>query len=220
MTSKRLFLLLTGCLALLMALGVAGVWFGNNFLQKEAEEISALKVEGVILEDQQRSLVQAKKDIEKYSDLEQVVRTIVPQDKDQAKTVREFIKLADESGIRIAAITFPSSTLGQAPKTTTPAPAPTEGGAQTPQAQQPATPAAPKTTQVKPVEGIPGLFQMEINVQSDSSVPVPYANLIAFLRKLEQNRRTAQVSNLTVSPSSEDRNLVTFSLILNVYIKP
>lgn len=219
MTSKRLYIILLACFGLLIVVGVMGVWFGSKFLKKQAAEISALKVESIVLEEQQRSLVQAKKDIQTYAELEQIAKTIVPQDKDQARTVRELIKIAGESGVRISAISFPTSTLGQAAKPTTTAPTNNEGES-TPSAPQPATPAAPKTTQVKAVEGIPGLFKMEISVQSDPSTPVQYSNLIAFLRKLEQNRRTAQVSNLTVTPSTDNRSLVTFNVLLNVYIKP
>jgi hypothetical protein len=40
------------------------------------------------------------------------------------------------------------------------------------------------------------------------------------LQKLEQNRRTAHVTNLSIQPSEDDRNLVTFSVTLNIYIKP
>ena len=61
---------------------------------------------------------------------------------------------------------------------------------------------------------------MEISMQSDSSDPIPYENLITFLSKLEQNRRTSQVSSLTVTPSVDDRSKVTFSIIINVYLKP
>lgn len=211
MTSKRLFYILCITLVLLASAGIAGTVFGTALLERKTRNIIDLKLEGIALDDQQKSLIQAKKDIEKYQELEQIAKSIVPQEKDQARTVREIIKLADESNVPIGSITFPASTLGQAPARTA-APAPTEGGT-TPKVST-------QTTQVQPVEGIPGLYQLEINVQSVSSVPVRYQDMLNFLSKLQQNRRTSHVTNLTVSPSKTNRNLVTFTLVINAFIKP
>lgn len=200
-----------GVLVLMAGLGIASIVVGNNMLQKKSDQLVALKLDNRLLEEQQIALVQANKDIEKYADLEKIAKSIVPQDKDQAKTVREIVELAAESGVPIASISFPSSNLGQGqPQVVTP----TESGT------APATPAAPPITQVKPVDGIPGVFQLEINVQSDNGGPISYANLITFLTKLEQNRRTAQVSQITISPVPKDIRLLTLQLTINVYIKP
>jgi len=217
MNSKRLFFVLTGLLLLVSGLVITAVVVGNSALQKKAIELTALKAESKSLEDQQRSLVQAKKDIERYTELEKAAKTIVPQEKDQARTVREIVKFAKDTGVSIANIAFPASTLGQTPLKTTPA-APTDGSST--QSSGSSTPATPTTTQVKTVAGIAGVYIMEINVQSDSAKSVPYSRLLDFLKKLEQNRRTSQVSSLTVTPNSDSRDKVTFSLVVNVYIKP
>jgi len=60
---------------------------------------------------------------------------------------------------------------------------------------------------------------MEINVQTDSSRTITYATLLDFLSELEKNRRTSQVKSLTITPSADNRNYITFNVILNVYIK-
>lgn len=213
MTSKRLYFVLLASLVLLGAAGITGVWFGNKMLQQKTARLTAAKTENIILDKQQQALIQAKKDIEKYSELEKIAKSIVPQEKDQARTVREIIKLADESGVKIGAITFPSSTLGNAaPKAATPAPGETSPA--------PAAPAVPATTQVKAVDGIPGLYQMEVNVQGQAGQTLTYQRFISFLKRLEQSRRTSQVNSLTVTPNSTDRNVVSFNLIINVYLKP
>lgn len=211
MTSKRLYFVLCGLLVLLAGLGGASIYLGNKQLVAKSAQLTSLKIDTRTLDDQQRSLLQAKKDITTYTELESIVKAIVPQEKDQARTVREIVKLAADSGISIGSITFPSSNLGQAaPKTAAPA----EGE------QAAAAPKAPPTSQLKAVDGIPGLFQLEITIQSASSATVSYDQFITFLKKLEQNRRTAQVTNLNVQPSSRDRNQVSFSLAVNVYVKP
>lgn len=199
MSSKKLYFLLIGALVVLAGLSAAGVYFGNQLLKTSADKLYDLKAESLQLSEQQNTLVQAKKDIEKYSEVESIARTVVPQEKDQARTVREIVGIADRTGITIANISFPSSTLGTTDKKKKVADS--------------------NTTQLTPVEGIPGVYEMEINVQTDSADYVPFTTLLGFLRSLEQNRRTAQVKSLTVTPSAENRELVTFNLVLTVYIK-
>lgn len=205
----------------MIGLGIGSLYYSNNLLLKKTQGITSIKIESLTLDEQQRSLVQAKKDIEKFSELEKITKTIVPQEKDQAKTVRELVKISEESGITIASISFPSSTLGQAPKKAEPAQnEDTKKSATDDQSKQAPTATTPQTTQVKAVEGITGVYQMEISLQSDTSDPIPYRNLVKFLSKLEQNRRTSQVSSITVTPNVDDRDLVTFNVLLNVYLKP
>ncbi len=211
MNSKRVFFIMVGVIGLLGILTVASVAVGNSLLKKRANKLMAAKLDNRTFEEQQLSLAQAKKDVEKYQDLERIAKAVVPQEKDQARTVREIINIANASGIKIASITFPASNLGQAPVKT---PTTTEGNASS------TAPAAPPITQVKPVENIKGLYQLEITVQSETSSPVSYSRLLDFLTRLEQNRRTAQVSSITVQPTPKSRDQVTFNVVVNVFIKP
>ncbi|CAN5665996.1 hypothetical protein BH23PAT1_BH23PAT1_0840 [soil metagenome] len=211
MNSKKVFFVMIGLIALLSILAVAGTVLGSASLQKSADKLVELKLENRLLEEQQLSLAQARRDIEDNKELEQIAKTVVPHEKDQARTVREIINLANASGVPIGSITFPSSNLGQA----IPVAPPSEKGGTTSNA-----PAAPSVTQVKPVEGITGVYQLEVNVFSDNSSPVSYEKFINFLERLEKNRRTAQVTNITVQPSQQNSELMTFSLIINVFIKP
>lgn len=209
MKPKRYFFVLCGIFGLLCLAIIAVVFFGNSLLVKQSKQLSDQKVQNKAAEQQQLALSKAKKDIEKYKDLNTIARAIVPQDKDQAKTVREIAKIAESSGIKLRAFTFQTSNLGQ---TTTPAPAPTDGAATTP-----ATPATPPLSQVKPVEGIPGVYSLEITVSPADNQPIPYQNFLAFLEKLEGNRRTAHVDKISVTPTA---NGITFSLTLKAYVKP
>lgn len=214
MISKKIFYIMLGVIGIMIILVISTVIFGDALLKKQSKKLVELKLDSHIIESQELALAQAKKDIVKYSDLESIAKQIVPQDKDQAKATREIINLADLSGIKISSIGFPTSSLGQAvPKPTTAAP---EGAAKTP---APATPTTTET-QVKPVTGINGLYQLEISVVSDSKNPVTYDRLIDFLNRLEQNRRTAQVSQISIQPDVADRKVLNFSLTITLYIKP
>ncbi len=213
MNSKKVFYVMIGVLGLACVLMVVVAVLGDVFLHKQSEKLVSLKLDNQVIEAQEAALVQAKKDIEKYSELESIAKQIVPQDKDQAKATREIINLADQAGVKIASIGFPASTLGQAaPKAVAPA-----GGETTTPA-----PAAPTSTetQVKAVDGIKNLFQLDITVTSNTTSPASYARLIDFLSRLEQNRRTAQVSQITIQPDATNRSALNFSLTITLYIKP
>jgi hypothetical protein len=214
MNSKRVFFVMAGlCSLSLIALG-ASVFFGNQLLQQKSGKLTELKVEAAVIDAQQLALSKAKQDIEAYTNLNAIAKQIVPQDKDQARAVREIITIAEQSGVNVTGITFPASNLGQAPAR----PAPSADGESA--GTDATTPAPPPLSQVKPVEGITGVFQLDLNVSTDTSRPITYAQLIDFLSRLEQNRRTAQITNLTIQPSAADRNLLTVTLQLTIYIKP
>lgn len=213
MNSKKFSFVMTGGLALLGLLLVASIYLGDAFLHKQSNKLAGLKLDTRVIEEQQTSLVTANKDIQKYAELKTIADQIVPHDKDQARATREILNLAEQSGIKISSITFPASTLGQAaPK----APPTTDKSA----TDAPAKPAQPSVTQVKTVEGIKGLYQLDITIASDTRQAVSYDKLVNFLGQLEQNRRTAQVSQIAIQPDPLNRAGLNFTLTVTVYIKP
>jgi len=205
--SPRLSYFIMLGLSVLVGLGViGGTLLGDHMLQKQSDKLVSLKLDSKVLDEQQSSLIQANKDIAKYADLEKIAQTIVPQDKDQARVVREIVGYASDLAIPIQDISFPISSLGQ------------NASGSTAAGTTPVTKSV--TSQLKAVEGLSGVYQMDITVQSDTTKPVPYDKLVAFLQNLENNRRTAQVTSLSISPSSQNRQLVTFILTVSVYVKP
>src|SRR5687768_1157453 len=109
MNSKRFFYVLLGCLIVLIGLGIGTTMYGSKSLKESAKTLNDLKVETNVIDEQQNSLARAKRDIQKYAELEKIAKTIVPQEKDQARTVREIIKLAGEAGVPITSVDFPVS---------------------------------------------------------------------------------------------------------------
>lgn len=209
MSSQRFYLLMIG-ITVALGISVIGVAFlGDHLLQQQSKKLTSLKLDSKVLDEQQTSLSRAKKDIQKYSELEREAKIIVPQDKDQAEAVREIVKIAKDNGVTLATIGFPTSTLGQSTIV-----APGSSSSST----KPSTKVS--ISQVQPVKGINGLFVLPINIQQDSASPILYSNFINFLKDLEQNRRTAQVSSINIQPNVKNRNLLSFTLTVNVYIKP
>ena len=213
MTSKHTNIVATGILIVMGLLSVYSIIWANQTLGKKSAKLVNLRLENELAENQQTSLVQTNKNIDTYIELEKIAKAVVPQDKDQAQTVREIVKIASESGITLSSISFPASTLGQA------APKPTTEAGETTGTSQTQTSTAP-VTQVKPVQGITGVYVMEIIVQQEQAKPITYNQLIDFLKRLENNRRTAQVSGVTVQPNPSNRSKLSFTLTVNAYIKP
>lgn len=205
MNSKRVYFLMAGLLVLLGLALLGGAYGANALLQQRAKKLTDLKLQEQEIGQQQLSLAKAKQDIQQYASLEKIAQSIVPQDKDQAEAVRELVNIAGQNGVRLSNISFPSSTLGSGS-------AAGSGGSSSPASSSP-------LTQVTPVSGISGVYQLQISVQQDSTQPITYAQFIGFLTALENNRRTAQVSSISILPTS-DRSHLTFTLTLNEYIKP
>lgn len=217
MNSKKVFFGMLGLVVLLSAAAAGLLVLGDQLLSKESKKLVELRLEEHLLDQQQASLLKAQKDIEEYADLEKTVQAVVPQDKDQARAVREIIRIAGESGIKISSIDFPSSSLGAKPSKSS--------GNQNPDA--PGGSSAPKkkeapVSQAEKVDGIDGVYSLQMNIVPDASRPVSYYKFLEFLSKLENNRRTAQVTSVKIEPvgDSSINPAVTFSLTINIFVKP
>lgn len=211
MTPKRMNMIMIGLNILLIVGCIGALVGGDRLLKKQSDVIVQQRLDNAVLDKEQVSLAQAKQDLQTYAELQQIARQIVPQEKDQALTVREIITLADKAGVKIGSIGFPGSSLGN--KATGSSSTPSSGGDATKN-----TSAA--ISQAKPVTGITGLLALDIVVTSDTARSCTYDQLITFLSSLENNRRTAQVSQLSITPDSKDPTRLNFNVTLRVYIKP
>ncbi len=209
MNSKRFFFIMTGLFSLSIIGGAAMLYFANTLLQKRSSNVVELKLQSAEVEAQLAAYQFAKKDVEKYEYLDEIINSALPQDKDQARTVREIFALAKASGITVKSVQFPTSTLGAI-----------RGGSTV------STPSAASSaiTQAKPVEGLKGVYSIETIVTpfADAlSYKVTYTQLIDFLSRIESNRRAMQVSSIQLNPLGQGSNdSISFTLTLNIFIKP
>lgn len=178
----------------LLTLGlISGAYGVSQIFSTQAVKLADDRLQLSVVSAQQSELAKAKQEIKKYSDLAQVAKSAVPQDKDQTQTVRQIINIANANGINPDSVIFPDSTLGQKGKD--------------------------KLSQLVPVKDVPGAYILKLTVQAAAPNTVPYAKFISFLAGLEGNRRTALVSKITLTPDATGAN-VSFILILDAYIKP
>jgi hypothetical protein len=217
MSAKRVYLGLVG-LTICLLLGLVGSAYGiNNMLTARATTLTALKAKNAALDQEQLSLANARKEIQKYAELQKITQAVVPEDKDQAEAVRQIVNIAAANGISLASINFPASSLGSAgtgaSNTGSGTGAVNVGPVKT-------SANAGNLSQLQPVKNIPGVYVLQLTVQSDASKPVPYSSFIKFLNALEHNRRTAQISSITLQPVANNPDLLSFTLIINEYIKP
>lgn len=204
MTSKRFFFIMLAATIILIGVFLALASFGKSLIIAEGDKLKELRLEDSVLTKQSDALTQARRDIAEHAELEAIARSVVPQDKDQARTVLELVTMARESGITITGVHFPSSELGQV----------SGRGGNSRKATD------PKLTQLTELDSPKGVYAMEIRLDTDPTRPVSYSQLIGFLRRLENNRRTSQVSNIQITPDTENRNSLAFNLTVTSYIKP
>lgn len=198
MTAKRLFY----GLVFLIAVFCGGLFFAareaNHLLDNKAAQVKKQKADLIAVQDQQDQLTVDRADVKKYKSLNLIAETVVPQDKNQAQAVRQIAALAAQSGIpQLSSITFPPSTLGGS-----------------------LIQSSTGLTQVTKVKGIPGVFDLQITISQSTTDAVPYNDFLTFLTKLEQNRRTAIVSSISIEPVNANPSTVAFNLVLEEFIKP
>lgn len=191
--------------ALLLVGFGGGAYRANKMLQTESDKLLGLKLDGAVLDKQRETLNQAKRDIAEFSELEAITKSILPEDKDQATTIGEIATHAQTSGIRLGAIEFPQSELGQVKGKT--------------KAKTPGTTDSSRT-QLLELSDLKGVYVMEINVRNHAEGPVRYEQIVRYLELLESNRRTAQVIDISIQPDAQAKGFFHFTLKLNTYIRP
>jgi hypothetical protein len=210
--TKSFRLMLQALLGLSALLFVVLAFAGLSVLSGKSSEVVDLKLKNRTTEAQLSALKVAKAEVAAYAYFKDVANKVIPSDKNQDQAVVEIFKLADESGIKVEKISFPASELGN-PSSSAPSSGSTTG--------TPAAGAKSAISQAKPVEGISGLYSLKVTVEPDNEVS--YESVIAFLKKLENNRRTAQITRVVLDPggSIESGDLaIHLTVELNIFLKP
>lgn len=222
MTSKKVRNLLIGLIALGLAVFIIISFIGISTLNKKSRTMVEQKVKSANVDAQLINLSRAKQDVEKYKTFNDIAKTVIPNDKNQVQAIADIFQIAEEVGILLQSVSFPNSTLGAKPSSV---PAASASGQAT--AAAPATSSA--ISQAKPFPGVPGLYSLELTItpQGGETIPankqVTYQKFIAFLNAIENNRRTAQITQVTIHPVNTNNStaeFINFTLMLNIFIKP
>lgn len=220
MSGKKTRNLLLGLLGLGILIFIAVGFIGTSMISKKSQAMVELKVKSANIDAQLKNLARAKKDVEKYKSFNDIASTVIPKDKNQVQAIAEIFQIAEETGISLQSVTFPTSSLGVKP--TTPATTTSQPAGST-------TPTTTAISQAKPFSAVPGLYSLELTIKpqgGESLSPaktVTFTKFINFLTAIENNRRTAQITQVSIQPlniSGNTDDLIDFTLVLNVFIKP
>lgn len=197
---KGLRLVLLGLLGLTAVVFTAVTVIGLGLLSDKSQQMVGAKLRAKTAEVQLTNLPQAKKQVEQYAFFNDVAKSVIPTDKDQARAVLEINQIANAAGIAIGSIAFPTSNLS----------------------------GSSAITQAKPVAGIDGLYSLELTVvpltgaQAPADKVATYSKVLDFLSRIERNRRTAQITQISLQPQAAgDTNTpINFNLVINIFIRP
>jgi gas vesicle protein len=195
--AKKTYFLLLGLLLASIVGAIAAIFIGNMIMQKSSDNLVKAKLDSIGADTEEQTYLQARKNLERYSTLNETISQVLPKSKDQAQAVKALYQIGDETGIIVSNIQFPTSTLGQ--KST----------------------AVGSVTQAKAVTGMPGVQGIDISIEllPASGKSISYANMIKFLQDVELNRRNMQIKQISVNADVTNSG-VTFKLTLTIFVKP
>lgn len=201
MSSKRLFFVFIILVSGFLLLGGVIVSKSSSILGSEGEKLMSLKVEDKVLDMRLADLMKAKKNIDKYSELADITKQIVPEDKNQASVIAEIPLMAKMNGITISSIDFPQSSLGSKQK------------------KSAKTKTDTSKSQLVELPELKGVYVMSIDIGIAGDKPVTYDQILSFLKTLESNRKTAQVTNISISPNKRS-GFFDLQISIDTYVRP
>ncbi len=215
--SKKFRYVLLGVLLVCLTIFVA-TWFeGSSALHKKSQQMVDLKLKNQNADAELTNLQAAKKQVDKYSYFKEIAATVIPNDKDQGQALFDLSQMAAQSGILLQSVTFPTSNLGLKSLSIP------SGTASTSTAPTAST--STVISQAKPVSGIPGLYSIQLTLTPQTGQNIPpqlqdlYPKMLKFLSLIENNRRTAQITKVTIEPVQSSDQL-GFNFTVNIFIKP
>jgi Tfp pilus assembly protein PilO len=152
-----------------------GLYVANYKIQDVAEETAGLKSKLELNTKQIKQYEITKKKVESLSDVNDLAQKVLPKEQEQSLTVAEISQFALRSRLKIVDITFKGIDKSQ-----------------------------PAKGDVKKKSIIPsGVQVVPLSVQFQEGAEYQY--ILDFLKYVEDNRRTMQVTNISLTPMDTDR---------------
>lgn len=202
MNNKKLFIVFIAIIICVISLGALTLIKATSALESEGSKLMDVKIEDEIMERRIKDLAKAKKDVARYSELSDISKQVVPEEKNQASLIAELSSMANQCKIKLGTIDFPKSSLGSIQK------------------KNSKTKTDTSKSQLFEIPEMKGVYAMEIGMKNHSNSPVSYDQILQFLKILENNRKTSQVTNISITPKEDNKNLYDFHIKINTYIRP
>lgn len=193
MTPLKMNKLLKGLIGLTIVLVAAVIFVGNNKLTGVATETARLKAEAEATKQQVATYEETKAKVESLDYVDELAAKVLPADKEQSAILAEVSEFALRSGLTISQIAFNDAPASQS---------------------APANSTTPKTKVTTPngVQVIPVTIEFTEGSQ--------YNAVLDFLKTVEGNQRKMQVTDISITPDAEDRQLFSeVSVSMNLYAK-
>ncbi len=190
MSPKKMNLVLKVSLGLIGTSLIAFLYLANQHLTSVAQETAILKARLEIGQTQLESYEVTKTKVEELAYVKELAKKILPADEEQSAVVAELSSFAKRSSITISALNFNDASLSK-----------TNVGA--------------KKTQQKAPSGV-----TIVPVTLTASDEVNYSDLLTFLNYVEKNQRKMQVTQLSITPNTDDGGkLSNVTITLNLFVK-
>lgn len=204
MTAKKAYFIFLALLAsILLGIG-AIVYFSRAFLTNNANELVAKKLELETVDRTELVYRTNKLLYEKNKDTADLLATIIPAEKDQARAVRDITQIATAYDLSLRSVNFPGSDLNSAKKTATNE-----------------TAAKASVSQAKPVAGLNGVLGMEVSLELthiNVSNSISTNQVLGFLERIENNRRNIRVTSINFGTAVDEGKTLKVNALL--FIKP
>lgn len=190
MSPKTVFFGMIGVVIVAILLGVGGFIIGENRIAERVLEVSNLKADQEVVQQEVAVFEDAQSKVEKYSSVLEIADRVLPPSKNQAELIAELKKFANDTSIVIQQISFES---GEQSKNSA-------------------------TSQTTSIEGLTGVLAIPTAITFEPGLS--YQELLNFLKKVEQNQRIMQVKNVSLTPDQKTPNVLASALIeINVFLK-
>lgn len=191
MLVARINLALKISIAVLTVLVLGVVVFADHQLSSTAQETAKLKAESELAKEQVQAYTLTKNRVQQLDYVDELANKVLPVEEDQSIVVAELTQFALRSNLTITQLTFEDST-------------------------QPSTALKSTGSTTQPRTTIPS--GVKIKSASISLAPdARYADVITFLRTIEDNRRRAQVTDVNLTPKPGSDLLSQATIKLNLY---
>lgn len=199
----RLRLALVIAIVLLVAIASALGFFGIQYLNSKASDVSKVVYEATNSDKKLQRIQELANQLDSYQDAANRAQQVVAESKSyqyQDVIINDLQAMASKAGVSITNFSFLTAEQ-----------------ASTPAAKPAATPAAP-TPAASPTPAGPKSTTVDISLSS----PVDYQRLLRFIHYIEQNLTKMQISQVSLSSASDadEKNAVSIgTLTIEVYIR-
>lgn len=205
-SAKKAYYGLIGLLIIVIAGIGAVLYFSRVFLKANSDKLVAAKLELYKIDETESAYRKNQALLTANQDTADILASVIPNEKDQAKAVREITQIAADNGLSVKAIRFPGSDLVITNKSTT--------------AEQ-KTATSQSVSQAKVVPGLTNVLGIVVEIELNSAnanQTISTDQVLGFLQKVENNRRNIRVTSINFGSAVDEGKTLKVDTLL--FIKP